>query len=65
MVVDINANKTEEKMYEKPINNNINHFFFVVREHIEKCVLLRENDWNSLCSKLLNKIYIFYLHFMA
>jgi hypothetical protein len=44
MVVDINANKTEEKMYEKPINNNINHFFFVVREHIEKCVLLREND---------------------
>lgn len=38
MVVDINANKTEEKMYEKPINNNINHFFFVVRENTLKNV---------------------------
>lgn len=39
MVLDINANKTEEKMYEKTINN-INHFFFVVRENILKNVRL-------------------------
>jgi hypothetical protein len=38
MVLDINANKTEEKMYEKTINNNINNFFFVVRENILKNV---------------------------